>query len=235
MITETARDQVIELGIRHKAGYLLEQAGYTLALAKLDGEPLYELLPDNYIQEFTAAIDQVRDSLKDRALAAEESKSSTQAVNEAVRAAKIWRRKVNNRADRAARMGKQIPAALITAEGVKGVPGVITQLDKMVKLLEANVSSLSGAGLRSLIDEGKDLSDGLKAVDASQEVKRLRELSEKVHEFHYQKGLVYIAIKVINGAGRELHVHDPAAATKYNLSILNRRVGGKKAAAAANA
>jgi hypothetical protein len=42
---------------------------------------------------------------------------------------------------------------------------------------------------------------------------------------------VFIGIKVISGAGREFHVHDPAAAARYNLSILNRHAGKKKAAA----
>jgi hypothetical protein len=38
-------------------------------------------------------------------------------------------------------------------------------------------------GLRALIDEGKDLAERLTAVDASQELKRLKEVSEKVREF----------------------------------------------------
>ncbi len=51
MITELTRDQVVEIGARNKAGNLLEQAGYTLGLAKLDGDELAELMEPGYLDE----------------------------------------------------------------------------------------------------------------------------------------------------------------------------------------
>jgi hypothetical protein len=42
--------------------------------------------------------------------------------------------------------------------------------------------------------------------------------------FAIKKGLLYIALKVINEAGRELHANDPQAAARYNLSILYHRL-----------
>jgi hypothetical protein len=38
MITEVSQDELVVLGSRNRADYLVEQAGYTLGLAALDGE-----------------------------------------------------------------------------------------------------------------------------------------------------------------------------------------------------
>src|SRR4030042_7006616 len=88
--------------------------------------------------------------------------------------------------------------------------------------------SLNGPHLDSMIEEGKSLAGKIKAVDAEQEVRRLKNLPDAVKQFHYKKGLLFIGLKVINEAGRELHADNPTDAAKYNLSIVYRNMGKKK-------
>ena len=231
MITEMTKADVTELGARNRAGYLLEQYGYTMGLAKLEGDALIELLPNGYLDELAGEADEVSSSRKDKALAAEESKGSTQQVNDLLRQAKIWRRTIVARAQRAKKLGKNIPAALLTSDGVTGVPGIAAQMEKMLKLAEANAANLPGTSLKPILSEGQTLVDGIKAIDGEQEVKKLKSLPEAVRNFYYHKGLLFIGIKVVNDAGRELHAHDPSASAKYNLSILYRNTHKKKSAA----
>ncbi|MBN2353721.1 MAG: hypothetical protein JXD23_14205 [Spirochaetales bacterium] len=228
MITEMIKDQVIEMGSRHRAGYLVEQAGYTLGLAKQDGENLTALLPEAYVKEVAAALDRVSAAYEDRTLSEEDSKSATDEVNDLLRQAKVWRRAAVNRALRASRMGKKVPDDLLKMGNARSVPAVVGAMEQTVKLLEANAGSLHGADLKTLIEKGRSLVKEIKAIDAEQEVKRLKNLSDAVKQFYYEKGLLFIGIKVINEAGRELHAGDAADAAKYNLSIVYRNMGKRK-------
>lgn len=228
MITELSKEKVTEIGSRNRAGYLVEQAGYTLNLAKEDGDSLEELLPDGYLNEVAKAAAQLSDALKDRALSEDESKSAAEEVNKLIRQAKVWRRTVVNRCLRASRMGKRIPEDLLKMGKAVSVPAVINLLDETVKLLKANVSNLHGANLERLITEGAALSDGIKTIDAEQETRRLKNLPDAIKEFYYKKGLLFIGIKVVNEAGRELHADNATDAAKYNLSIVYRNVSKKK-------
>ncbi len=230
MITELSKAEVTEIGARNRASYLLEQYGYTMGLAKMDGDALAELLPAGYLDEVAAEAEEVSAARKDKELSAEESKGSTQAVNDQIRQAKIWRRTVVARAQRAKKLGKKVPAGLLSSDGVTGVPNLAAQMEKMLKLVEANVDNLPGTSLKPLLAEGQTLVDGIKAIDAEQEVKKYGSLPKAVQNFYFHKGLLFIGIKVINDAGRELHVRDASSAAKYNLSILYRNTHRKKGA-----
>jgi hypothetical protein len=231
MITELSKPEVTEIGARNRAGYILEQYGYTIGLARMDGEALAELLPACYLDEVAAEAEEVSAARKDKALASEESKGSTQAVNDLIREAKIWRRTIVARAQRAKKLGKKVPAGLLSSDGVTGVPNLAAQMEKMLKLVEANADNLPGTSLKPLLAEGQKLVDGIKSIDAEQEVKKYGSLPKAVQNFYFHKGLLFIGIKVINDAGRELHAHDATAAARYNLSILYRNTHRKKSGA----
>jgi hypothetical protein len=231
MISEMDKDQVIELGSRNNAGLLLEQYGYTMGLAKLEEDLIAALLAPGFLGEVAGAAEKVSVSLKDRTLAAEEKKGSTQEQNSLLRQAKVWRRAVANRASRSKRMGKSIPDALIRAEPVQGVAPAIVLMEKIVGLLEANKALLFGADVAGMIAEGKRLLREIKKIDADQEVKRLKSLPEAVLNFYFEKGQLFIGIKIINDAGRELHAGDGEKAGRYNMSILYRNTRKKKNAA----
>jgi hypothetical protein len=51
---------------------------------------------------------------------------------------------------------------------------------------------------------------------------------DEVKQFHYEKGLLFIGLKVINEAGRELHADNVTDAAKYNLAIMYGNTSKKK-------
>ena len=233
MITTLPQDELLELGARHRADYLVEQAGYTLGLAARDGAPLAALLPKSFLAGMKEAQVKLSAALKDKALTAEESKNATGAQNQAFARGKVWRRKAMYRSRRAARMGTKMPEELTRPADVRSVPALAGQLDRMVKLLESEKASLS-ADTAALVKAGQEIAQALKTADAAQELKRLKELPDAVKGFYLQKGTLYVGLKVINDAGRELHAENPQEASVYNLDILlkrgrnHRKEGGDK-------
>jgi len=227
VITTLSREKLAEFGIRYRADYLVEQAGYTLGIAAQDGPKLAELLPERYLDGVKAALDRVNASMGDKALIRSEAKQATVEQNKAVAEAKVWRRKVMNRCRMAGRMGRDMPVELVLISEARTIPAIAGQLDNMVKLLEASQGSLPGSAA-VLIQQGQGISKALREADARQEVKRLKELPDTVQAFYINKGMLYIGLKVLNDAGRELHADAPVAAAKYNLSILHRHVGNAK-------
>lgn len=227
MITELNAEKLIELGERHRADYLVEQSGYTQGIAAKEGSPLAALLPANYLTEVRAETEKVSTAMKDKTLVASESKNSTTSQNQALANAKVWRTKVVHRCRRAERMGKDMPEELTRTNDVRNVPAVAGQIDKMVKLLEANKANLM-ADTTALVTQGQSIAKALKEADAGQEVKRLRDLPEAVRAFYQSKGTLYMGLKAINDAGRELYAATPDKAAIYNLSILRRHYSPRK-------
>lgn len=189
MITELTRAELIAAGERHRSDYLVEQAGYTLGVAAVDGQALSDLLPDQYLQEVTAMRDTVNRARQDKHLAAEESKGATLKQNLAVDNAKVWRRKVAKRAQRATRMGIAMPDGLIHISQSRTVPAIISQLGIMLKLLETNLAVMPGKGTEELLAEGRTILDALQGADSSQEVKRFKQLPTAVQDFYEQTGM----------------------------------------------
>jgi hypothetical protein len=72
---------------------------------------MHWLLPAGYLDYVAAEADEVSSSRKDKVLAAEGSKGSAQQVNDLIRQAKIWRRTVVARAQKAMKLGKKVPDA----------------------------------------------------------------------------------------------------------------------------
>jgi hypothetical protein len=223
MLTNLAKDELIALGARHRADYLVEQAGYTLGIAAKEGDAMKDLLPEGFIEGAQGVLAKVSAARQDKALLAEESKEATKKQNVAAGEAKVWRRRVAKRALRAMRLGESVPDGLIHLGRVKSPPELAGQVDVMVKFLEENLAKMPGKGGEDLVKEGKDLSKALKVSDAEQEVKRFTSLPGSVKNFYAQKGTLYIALKAINDAGHELHARDSDVAGRFNLSILYRR------------
>jgi hypothetical protein len=225
MITELRAEDLVALGARFRAPYLIEQAGYTLGIAAEDGAVLDDLLDPGYVGEVGTAADQVRTVMGDKALMAEDSKTATASQNEQLRRAKVWRRRAVRRAQRAVRQGREVPDLLTSVTHARTVPDLVRQLDQMLPALTANQAALGGANAQALIDDGTAISAALRGADAEQERKRLSALPAKVRDFFEAKGRLYVGLKVINDAGHELHADNAAAAGRYNLRILHRRTG----------
>ena len=229
MITNLPKDELLTLGARYRANYLAEQAGYTLGLAAAEGQPLAFLLPEGYLTELKDAAEKMSDSAKDRALAEAESKEASKSQTAEMQRAKVWRRAVAHRALMAKRTGKEVPDGLTAYSSIKSVPAMAGKLEAMVKLLEANLASLYGSGLQELLAKGKSILEALRSVDAEQELKRLKSLPDAVREFYVSKGTVYIGIKAVNDAGHALYADQPDLSSRFNLIILYRTGGKRKA------
>lgn len=172
------------------------------------------------------ALDAVNVARQDKALMVAESGEATQGQNRAVRAAKVWRRKVSMRCSSAVRRGKSIPAGLLRVSQARTQPELAAQVVEMTRLFEASLPLLHGQGLDALLAEGKALALALQSTDATQEVKRLKELPDAVKDFWAEKGMLYVGLKMIHDAGHEPHAASAADSSRYNLSILHRH-GGK--------
>ncbi|MFI5142470.1 MAG: hypothetical protein ACHQQS_01050 [Thermoanaerobaculales bacterium] len=232
MITELTDQELIALGARHRAGYLREQAGYTVGVAAAEGQPLADLLPAGYLDEVKAVCDALMAAGQDKALMAAEAKESTNANHAVTADAKVWRRKVARRASRARRLGKQIPDALLHVPQAKNGPALATDVTEKLKLLQAHQADMPGAGIDALLEDGQALLAALQSSDAQKELKRFADLPGSVQAFYRQKGLLYVGLKVINDAAQELHAGDTVAAARYNMGILYRNSKHRKPAPA---
>lgn len=230
MITTMPKDELIVLGSRLRGMYLFEQSGYTLGIGSAEGAPLAALMPTNYQAEVKTVAEEVEAALKDRRNATAESQDATKGQNLAMRASKIWMRKVSRRALLARRLGQSIPDGLVKLSAPVKVPQMLDQMATMVKLLEANAAKMAGSGIPAVITEGKALALAMKSADADQEIKRMKALPDSVRNYYHKKGLLYIGLKAINDAGNALYASDRTAAARFNFAILHRGHGRKKAA-----
>lgn len=230
MLTQLDEMTLVRHGVRYPTRYLVEQARYTLLLAKAE-QPALDL-PPSYLACVEEAIAKVEATRDDKELAAVESKRATERQNQYFRAGKDWRRKVTARTRRAAGMGAHVPKELLIVGRADTVPKLLESIGTMVSLLREFREVLACAGdVGPLIEEGRRIHDGLAAADADQEHKLLTELPTRFRALYRDRGELYVALKVINDAGRERHIHDPHAAFRYNLMILRRRGAKPKAPA----
>jgi hypothetical protein len=231
MITDTPQSELAKAGGRHRASYLVQQAMYTLGLARADGAPMAALLPAGFLDETESVRDDVDKARQDKTVMAAESKQATGAQNESARGLKVWLQKAVNRAIRASHTGAKLPDGLTAMGNAQGVPALLDRSSKVLGLLAENAATLAKVGpdVQLLIDEGKKLYQALEQADATQEQTRASHLPAAVTAFYAKKGELYTALKIINSAGHELHAGDPQASARYNLSILHRH-GGQTAA-----
>lgn len=222
MLTQLDDMTLIRYGTRYRTRYLVEQARYSLKLA-LSEQPGLDL-PPNYLSRIERAIAMVEATRDDRELAAVESKLATSRQNSFAHEGKVWRRQVTTRTHRAARLGAKIPKELLVIGRADTVPKLLESMGVMLRLLNEYAPEVSCAGeIRPLIDAGRKIYEALASADADQEHKRLSELPASVRTLYRDRGELYIALKVVNDAGRERHIRDPHRGSRYNMSILHRR------------
>jgi hypothetical protein len=220
---DTAR--LAAIGVRFRASYLLQQAGYTLGIAAAEGADLTALLPAGFLDKVTGLRDEVDKALQDKTIRAVEAKQATSTQNQQMREGAIWGRKVGKRCQNAVQLGAVLPAELGRVSSPQTVPGMLEQMSKTLALLGEHAAAIDAVGpaTQPLIDEGRSIYQALQAADSTQERARAADVPAAVAAFYAKKGELYSALKVINNAGHELYAHDLAAAAKYNLSILHRR------------
>lgn len=225
MSTDTAK--LVALGQRFRTPYLIQQAGYTLALAGAEGPPLLALLPVGYLEKVEKLRQRVLEALEDRAVGAVEAKQATSTTQQQMHATTVWARKVGKRCQSAVRLGIGVPGELTRESSPSTVPGMLEQMSRTLALLTEQAAAIDTVlpATQPLIDEGRKLCLGLQAADSVQEHARGSDLPGVVADFLATKGELYNALKVINNAGQELYAHDLPKAARFNMSILHRRFG----------
>jgi hypothetical protein len=225
MSTATESAKLATIGIRFRASYLVQQAGYTLGIASAEGEPLAALLPTGHLAKATQLRDDVDKAAQDKTIRAAEAKQSTATQNQHMHEATVWIRKVGKRCQSAVQLGAALPPELTRTSSPFTVPGMLEQMNKTLALLGQHSAAMDALGpaTKPLIEQGSALMQTLQQADTAQEQARSFDLPASVEAFYVKKGELYTALKIINNAGHELYAHDLPTAAKFNLSILHRR------------
>lgn len=227
MFEHVPEDVLVAMGERLRGEALLAQARYSLDLAAGDGDDLTALLPADFVPaaaELAAAIGSL---LADPALGAADAGLSRAGADDGVRDAKVWRRRLVERAVRAQRFGAKLPSELVQL-GRAGAAGPLAlQLRGLAKLATDHAAELGKAGPdpAALVAEGAALADVLARAVRDREVRSLSEVPAAARRLSADKGRLYFALKALNDAGHELYAHDPVGAARYNLTLLYRRAG----------
>jgi len=110
------------------------------------------------------------------------------------------------------------------------VPDTLKALQEALGLLRENARIFEKFSLyNTILGEGESLLAELSAADARQETQRFSELPRKVADYYAAKGLMYLALKMINDAGQAYYASDPGQSAKFNLSILYRKAPARTA------
>jgi hypothetical protein len=216
---------LVALGARLRAPYLLQQASYTLELARAEGEALAQLLAAGFVDKVAKSREAVAQAFEDKTISAADAKLSTGSQNSAARAVKVWGRKAVARANAAIRAGVVLPDEMTRPLNARTVPASIAQAQRLLSLLGEHTQAMDavGAPTKPLIDEGRGLCEALIAADGAQEMSRASSMPAAVANFYARKGELYTGLKILNDAGHELYAHDPQSASRFNLSLLYRR------------
>jgi hypothetical protein len=224
-ITSVPDTELVASGVRLRAPYLLQQANYTIELARSEGEALAAKMAPGFVDKVDAVRAKVAKAFEDKTISAAEAKLTTGNQNSAARALKLWGRGAVARANAATRMGVLIPDEMTRPLDARTVPAAIAQAQRLLSLLGEHAPAMDkvGAPTQPLIDEGRQLCEALIAADSTQEVARASALPKAVADFYARKAELYTGLKIINDAGHELYAHDPASSSRFNLSLLYRR------------
>ena len=87
MSTTPDTAKLAAIGMRFRGPYLVQQAGYTIGIASLEGAPLTALLPPDFLEKVALLRDEVDKALQDKTLRASEAKQATSSQNQQMHAA----------------------------------------------------------------------------------------------------------------------------------------------------
>jgi hypothetical protein len=221
--TDTAKYAAI--GLRFRGAYLVQQAGYTLGIAALEGTPLAGKLPPNFLDRTATLRTDVEKAMEDKTVRTSESRQATSTQNQHHYAAKIWVRGVGKRCQSAMQLGATLAPELEKVSSPATVPGMLDQVQRTLSLLGKHAADMDKVGLpvQTHIDEGRKIYQALQEADTVQERTRASDMPAAVTAFCAKKGELYTMLKIINNAGHELYAHNLAEAAKFNMSILHRR------------
>jgi hypothetical protein len=224
-ITSLPYPELVVAGVHLRAPQLLQQANYTIALARGEGDALATRMAPGFVDRVDAVYSKVAKAFEDKTVSAADAKMATGTQNSAARALRVWGRGAVARASAAIRTGVLIPDEMTHPLNARAVPAAIAQAQRLLSLLGQHAQTMDkvGAPTQPLIDEGRALCEALIAADRSQEIARASALPKAVADFYALKAELYTGLKMINDAGHELYASNPLSSSQFNLSLLHRR------------
>lgn len=230
-ITSMPRTELVQLGQRIRAPYLLQQAGVTIPQARAVGDAMLKLMRAGLLDDVENVRQAVAKAYEDKTVMAEEAKLSTGSQQMAMRAGKQWCRAATARATAASLAGVRLPETMCLVPDARTVPARISQMQGLLGMLEQHAPAMDkvGAPTQPLIDEGRGALEALIAADSGQELKRAADVPASLANFYALKAELYIGLKMINEAAREYYANDLPSASRFNLSLLYRKTGSTTA------
>lgn len=224
MISKLSQDELVAIGARYRADYVIAQGLYTIQNVATDPE-VKDLAGAEFLSEVQTTVDKLQTASQEKGMAEAESKDATQAQGEAVESGKIWRRALVNRVQAALLRGVEVPAELakMAARGTNPV-ALGRDIQRLVGLAREHQPKLAVVRITpDFLARGAQLAKDLMAADQKQETAYLGKLPKKVRDMYVQKALVYFGVKQLNYLAHSVHAENGGLASKYNLDILYRR------------
>jgi hypothetical protein len=215
VITRLSDSALQRAGARQRAGDLLKQAGFTMALVGRDAQVL-QLLG----REFLDDLAKTRADLERRVADGTIEDEMALAQGDMARLLRVWLRQVLAFAARMGLQGQEVPEVLRRGEDDGGDLDLLRQeAERRTGILEGlMLDEPHAARARELAAEGRTLVAELSEGAAPDE-----HVPDELLEQDRLKGLLYTGLKAINTAAQEAYAEDAERAARYNLSILYRR------------
>ncbi len=220
MLTKVSSNDLVKVGCRIPSDRLLDQVEQTMKVVTKEQKALQDLLPKGFIEEIKRVQADLQTSRASAQIRDREREDSNRFEHKAFHEAKVWRRQVASRAQRAIHLGEPVDEALANVSPAPTENALAAEVNRMLSLLERQGDHLPGQQVDKLIQRGKSIAETLGPSSLQEIEKRVATLQEPVKQFYSRKGELYLALKAINDAGRELHADSPTAAAAYNLEKL---------------
>ena len=147
MDTQSDTAKYADIGLRFRGAYLVQQAGYTLGIAALEGTALAGKLPPNFLDRTAALRTDVEKAMEDKTVRTSEARQATSTQNQQHYAAKIWVRRIGKRCQSAMQLGAPLAPELEKVRSPATVPGMLDQVQRTLSLLGKHAADMDKVGL----------------------------------------------------------------------------------------
>jgi len=223
----TERKFLVTRGSTVKTKNLIEQASYTVKLAKEDTAALQGAgLTTPYLSDFETLLQEVINLAGKQESSKDNISLNVADVNKKLTEAREWIKKAKLKAKRTFRLNRVALNDFFNESTInRSVSNVIVSMIKLIELNKKYNAELSThLGGETFAAEGERILKELQEINSSKErTKKSMPLSSS--ELYHKQGLLYFKIKDINDMGQEIYISDQVKARQYNMEILNR--GGK--------
>lgn len=225
----TEKEMITARGSNIKTRNLIEQAGYTLKLAKEDKVILADAgLTDQDLTEADALLKEVTTMEGTQEISKDGISISVDSVDDKVTEAKDWVNNARLKAKRTFRHNKTVLDDFYDTGGPvkRSVPRIIAAMIKLIDLnrkYSAELAKQKGGEAYAVL--GEEILKKLQDTDSDKE-RTKKAVPEATQNLYLKQGQLYYKLKDINDSGQEAFTGNRLKASQYNMEILHR--GGAK-------